>query len=121
MSVYFHNNAHIWTDSKMAAMYLLLMTLTLPSPSISVATVLSFDGTQFLRISMSEEVRTEAEDVRLRFQTTRLNSLILATTSSKTPDRLELMLDDGQLRLDVNLGSGTTVSVIFILFLFNDK
>ena len=103
------------SSSKMAALLFLSLTLTLPLPSFAVATVLSFDGTQFLRISMQGETHTEAEDVSLRFQTLQANSLLLATTSSKTPDRLELMLEAGQLRLDVNLGSGSTVSTAFVI------
>ena len=77
--------------------------------TLAVATTLSFDGTQYMTITMPEESRTEAEDISVRFRTDRPNGLIFATTSSKTTDRVELMLEGGKLRIDVNLGSGTKV------------
>lgn len=86
---------------------LTVVCLLLP---VSVATVVSFDGSQHVRIELNEESRTEAEDIALRFQTSKANGLLFATTSSSTPDRLELMLDAGRLRMDLDLGSGTKVS-----------
>ena len=89
---------------------LLLLTFSYFSLSaLAVATTLSFDGTQYMRITMPEESRTEAEDISIRFKTRRSNGLLFATTSTKTADRLELMLEGGQVRLDVNLGSGSKV------------
>ena len=77
-----------------------------------VATTVSFDGTQHMKISMPEESRTEAEDISLRFQTQRANGLLFATTSEESVDHLELMLDAGRVRLDADLGSGPKVSTI---------
>lgn len=78
---------------------------------VTVATTVSFDGTQFLTITMPEVTRTEVEDISIRFRTARPNGLIFATISSQTTDRLELMLEGGKLRYDVNLGSGSKVSL----------
>ena len=75
-----------------------------------VAATLGFDGTQYMAIPLPQESRTEAEDISLRFRTERPNGLLFATMSNTTLDRLELMLDDGEIRFDVNLGSGTKVS-----------
>ena len=77
---------------------------------LSVATTLSFDGTEYMKITLPQESRTEAEDITLRFRSRRPNGLIFATTSSDTSDRLELMLEDSQVRFDVNLGTGSKVS-----------
>ena len=78
-----------------------------------VATTLSFDGTQFMKILLPEESTTMVEDISLRFRTRRPDGLLFATTSSKSTDRLELMLQGGRVRFDVNLGSGSRVSKQF--------
>lgn len=75
-----------------------------------VATTLSFDGTQYMKISLPEESDTTVEDISLRFKTRRPNGLLFATMSSKATDRLELMLEDGRIRFDVIIGSGSVVS-----------
>ncbi len=82
--------------------------------ALVVATTLSFDGTQYMRITMPEESRTEAEDVSLRFKTRRSNGLLFATTSTKTSDRLEVMIEGGRVRVDVNLGSGSKVCSFYV-------
>ena len=88
-----------------------LFSLLLP---FSVATVVSFDGNQHVRIELPEESRTEAEDITLRFQSPNPNGLLFATTSTNAADHMELMLDNGQLRLDIELGSGVKVGHIYL-------
>lgn len=41
--------------------------LTVKSP-FSVATILTFDGTQYVRIMLPKKSKTEAEDISLRFR-----------------------------------------------------
>ncbi|XP_076046488.1 neurexin 1 isoform X2 [Oratosquilla oratoria] len=68
------------------------------------ASTLSFDGMQYLRMSMGEESRTQAEDISLRFKTSRPSGLLLATTTAMSSDKLELALHSGRVRLTVKLG-----------------
>ena len=102
-------------------MWLLLVFMCAVFFLHAAATTLSFDGTQYMRITLPEESRTEAEDISLRFKTNRPNGLLFATTSATTTDRLELVLEDGKVRLDINLGSGSKVRTAlyggFILFI----
>ncbi|XP_064621737.1 neurexin 1-like isoform X2 [Lineus longissimus] len=71
-----------------------------------VASTLSFDGTQYVLISVPDESQTEAEDISIRFKTKRPTGLIFATSTDQTLDRMELSIADGRLSLEVNLGSG---------------
>ncbi|KAK1787392.1 hypothetical protein P4O66_002877 [Electrophorus voltai] len=70
------------------------------------STVLSYDGSMFLKVLMPRVVHTEAEDVSLRFMSQRAYGLLVATTSSESADTLRLELDGGRVRLTVNLGKG---------------
>ncbi|XP_013396315.1 neurexin-2-like isoform X1 [Lingula anatina] len=72
------------------------------------ATTLSFNGEQYVKISLPQESRAEAEDISLRFKTRRQGGLLFATLSQKTSDKMVLTLEGGRARLDVNLGSGST-------------
>ncbi|ELU16319.1 hypothetical protein CAPTEDRAFT_22004, partial [Capitella teleta] len=72
-----------------------------------VAVSLGFDGSQFMEIPLPEESTSEVEDISLRFRTERADGLLFATLSNSSVDRLEVMLDAGQLRMDINLGTGT--------------
>lgn len=79
---------------------------------LPVAVTLGFDGSQYMEIPLPEESSTEVEDISLRFRTERPSGLLFATLSNSSVDRLELMLDDGQVRMDINVGAGTKVSVL---------
>ncbi|XP_078001036.1 neurexin-3-like [Glandiceps talaboti] len=72
------------------------------------ATTVSFDGTQYLRVLMQNESRTEAEEISLRFKTQRAYGLLMATTFKSGYDTLMLELDSGKVKLQVNLGDGVT-------------
>lgn len=68
------------------------------------ATVLSYDGSMYLKIIMPVTMHTEAEDLALRFMSQRAYGLLMATTSKESADTLRLELDGGRIKLTVNLG-----------------
>uniref|UniRef100_A0AAQ4RIC2 Neurexin 2 n=1 Tax=Gasterosteus aculeatus aculeatus TaxID=481459 RepID=A0AAQ4RIC2_GASAC len=70
------------------------------------ATVLSYDGSMYLKIIVPVTMHTEAEDVALRFMSQRAYGLLMATTSKESADTLRLELDGGRVKLTVNLGKG---------------
>ncbi|XP_074814117.1 neurexin-2-beta isoform X29 [Natator depressus] len=70
------------------------------------ATVLSYDGSMYMKIMLPGVMHTEAEDVSLRFMSQRAYGFMLATTSKESADTLRLELDGGQMKLTVNLGKG---------------
>ncbi|XP_075943180.1 neurexin-2-beta isoform X33 [Anarhichas minor] len=67
------------------------------------ATVLSYDGSMYLKIIMPVTMHTEAEDVAMRFMSQRAYGLLMATTSKESADTLRLELDRGRVKLTVNL------------------
>uniref|UniRef100_A0A4W6D9P6 Neurexin 2 n=1 Tax=Lates calcarifer TaxID=8187 RepID=A0A4W6D9P6_LATCA len=71
------------------------------------ATVLSYDGSMYLKIIMPVTMHTEAEDLALRFMSQRAYGLLMATTSKESADTLRLELDGGRVKLTVNLGQMT--------------
>ncbi|XP_056324868.1 neurexin 1a isoform X14 [Danio aesculapii] len=70
------------------------------------ATILSYDGSKFMKIQLPVVMHTEAEDVSLRFRSQRAYGVLMATTSQNSADTLRLELDGGRVRLTVNLGKG---------------
>ncbi|XP_075781574.1 neurexin-1 isoform X7 [Pelodiscus sinensis] len=67
------------------------------------ATVLSYDGSMFMKIQLPLVMHTEAEDVSLRFRSQRAYGILMATTSRESADTLRLELDAGRVKLTVNL------------------
>ncbi|XP_060269870.1 neurexin-1 isoform X15 [Ovis aries] len=67
------------------------------------ATVLSYDGSMFMKIQLPVVMHTEAEDVSLRFRSQRAYGVLMATTSRDSADTLRLELDAGRVKLTVNL------------------
>ncbi|XP_039594407.1 neurexin 1a isoform X5 [Polypterus senegalus] len=67
------------------------------------ATILSYDGSKFMKIQLPVVMHTEAEDVSLRFKSQRAYGILMATTSRDSADTLRLELDAGRVRLTVNL------------------
>ncbi|XP_058880816.1 neurexin-1 isoform X2 [Acipenser ruthenus] len=67
------------------------------------ATILSYDGSKFMKIQLPVVMHTEAEDVSLRFRSQRAYGILMATTSRDSADTLRLELDAGRVRLTVNL------------------
>ncbi|XP_035469000.1 neurexin 1a isoform X8 [Scophthalmus maximus] len=67
------------------------------------ATILSYDGSKFMKVQLPVAMHTEAEDVSLRFRSQRAYGVLMATTSRNSADTLRLELDGGRVRLSVNL------------------
>ncbi|XP_058511309.1 neurexin 3 isoform X1 [Ochotona princeps] len=70
------------------------------------ASILSYDGSMYMKITMPTVMHTEAEDVSFRFMSQRAYGLLVATTSRDSADTLRLELDGGRVKLMVNLGKG---------------
>ncbi|XP_036927579.1 neurexin 3a isoform X7 [Acanthopagrus latus] len=67
------------------------------------ASILSYDGSMYMKVVMPNIMHTEAEDVSLRFRCQRAYGLLMATTSRDSADTLRLELDGGRVKLTVNL------------------
>uniref|UniRef100_A0AAR2IKG1 Neurexin 3b n=1 Tax=Pygocentrus nattereri TaxID=42514 RepID=A0AAR2IKG1_PYGNA len=67
------------------------------------ASILSFDGSMYMKVVLPNIMHTEAEDVSLRFMSQHAFGLLMAATSRDSADTLRLELDGGQLKLTVNL------------------
>ncbi|XP_070697876.1 neurexin 3a isoform X4 [Pempheris klunzingeri] len=67
------------------------------------ASILSYDGSMYMKVVMPNIMHTEAEDVSLRFRSQRAYGLLMATTSQDSADTLRLELDGGRVKLTVNL------------------
>ncbi|XP_069394630.1 neurexin-1a isoform X9 [Paralichthys olivaceus] len=67
------------------------------------ATILSYDGSKFMKVQLPVVMHTEAEDVSLRFRSQRAYGILIATTSRDSADSLRLELESGRVRLTVNL------------------
>ncbi|KMQ91197.1 neurexin-3b-alpha-like protein, partial [Lasius niger] len=53
---------------------------------------------------MPEESRTQAEEVIIRFKTTRPRGLLLATSLENSADRLQIYLDEGKAQMLIHIG-----------------
>lgn len=80
------------------------------SCTFSEATILSYDGSMFMKIQLPVVMHTEAEDVSLRFRSQRAYGILMATTSRESADTLRLELDAGRVKLTVNLGNNPHLS-----------
>ncbi|XP_052476024.1 neurexin-3a isoform X14 [Carassius gibelio] len=67
------------------------------------ASILSYDGSMYMKVVMPSVMHTEAEDVSLRFKSQRAYGLLMATTSRDSADTLRLELDGSRVKLTVNL------------------
>ncbi|XP_077597522.1 neurexin-2-like isoform X7 [Stigmatopora nigra] len=76
------------------------------------ATVVSYDGSMYLKVMLQRTLHTEAEDVSLRFMSQRAFGLLVATTSQQSADTLRVELDAGRVKLTVNLGKGPEVLLL---------
>ncbi|XP_075957679.1 neurexin-2-like isoform X19 [Anarhichas minor] len=76
------------------------------------ATMVSYDGSMYLKVVMPRTLHTEAEDVSLRFMSQRAFGLLMASTSQQSADTLRLELDGGRVKLTVNLGKGPEVLLV---------
>ncbi|XP_035523194.1 neurexin-2-like isoform X5 [Morone saxatilis] len=76
------------------------------------ATMVSYDGSMYLKVVLPRTIHTEAEDVSLRFMSQRAFGLLMATTSQQSADTLRLELDGGRVKLTVNLGKGPEILLV---------
>ncbi|XP_051264639.1 neurexin 3b isoform X9 [Dicentrarchus labrax] len=67
------------------------------------ASILSYDGSMYMKVVIPTVMHTEAEDVSLRFMSQRAFGLLMAATSRESADTLRLELDSGRVKLTVNL------------------
>ncbi|XP_006793042.1 neurexin-3b [Neolamprologus brichardi] len=67
------------------------------------ASILSYDGSMYMKVVIPNIIHTEAEDVSLRFMSQRAFGLLMAATSRDSADTLRLELDSGRVKLTVNL------------------
>ncbi|XP_038141013.1 neurexin 3b isoform X17 [Cyprinodon tularosa] len=67
------------------------------------ASILSYDGSMYMKVVIPNIMHTEAEDLSLRFMSQRAFGLLMAATSRESADTLRLELDSGRVKLTVNL------------------
>ncbi|KAK5880394.1 hypothetical protein CesoFtcFv8_023426 [Champsocephalus esox] len=70
---------------------------------LAESSILSFDGSMYMKVVIPNVMHTEAEDVSLRFMSQRAFGLLMAATSHESADTLRLELDSGRVKLTVNL------------------
>ncbi|XP_029177098.1 neurexin-1-like isoform X2 [Nylanderia fulva] len=68
------------------------------------ASTLHLNGTQQMTALMPEESRTQAEEVIIRFKTTKHVGLLLATSLENSADRLQIYLDEGKAQMLIHVG-----------------
>ncbi|XP_018399279.1 PREDICTED: neurexin-1 [Cyphomyrmex costatus] len=68
------------------------------------ASTLHLNGTQQMTALMPEDSRTQAEEIVVRFKTTRPRGLLLATSFENGADRLQIYLDEGKAHVLIHIG-----------------
>ncbi|XP_018315863.1 neurexin-3 [Mycetomoellerius zeteki] len=68
------------------------------------ASTLHLNGTQQMTALMPEDSRTQAEEIVVRFKTTRPRGLLLATSFENSADRLQIYLDEGKAHMLIHIG-----------------
>lgn len=61
---------------------------------------------------MPEDSKTQAEEISLRFKTTKPKGLLLATSLENSSARLQLSLEKGIAKLKIHIGGRERVSII---------
>ncbi|XP_071501894.1 neurexin-3-like [Diadema antillarum] len=69
---------------------------------------LSFNGNQYMRITVPTNSRSKVEDIFLRFRTRFPDGLLVATSSDSVIDVLMVELSQGEIRVLTNYGMGQT-------------
>ncbi|XP_030834440.1 neurexin-3-like isoform X2 [Strongylocentrotus purpuratus] len=70
---------------------------------------LSFNGNQYMRITVSANSRSKVEDIFLRFRTRFPDGLLVATSSDNVIDMLMVEVKQGLIRVITNYGIGQTM------------
>lgn len=69
---------------------------------------------------MPEDSRTQAEEIIVRFKTTRPRGLLLATSFENSADRLQIYLDEGKAHMLIHIGDREKVRLRDILSKYLD-
>uniref|UniRef100_A0A3Q3IN98 Neurexin 1 n=1 Tax=Monopterus albus TaxID=43700 RepID=A0A3Q3IN98_MONAL len=86
------------------------------------ATILSYDGSKFMKVQLPVVMHTEAEDVSLRFRSQRAYGILIATTSRDSADSLRLELESGRVHcIRINCTSSKGPETIFAGQNLNDN
>ena len=74
------------------------------------SSMITFNGDQYVRFSLPEESKTQAEDFYLRFKTLKSAGLLLATSSKvHSMNHLIILLEHAHLKVILNMGEGNRV------------
>ncbi|XP_043272551.1 neurexin-3 isoform X2 [Venturia canescens] len=68
------------------------------------ASTLHLNGSQQMTALMPEDSKTQAEEISIRFKTTRPKGLLVATSLENSSDKLQISLDDGTAKLRILIG-----------------
>ena len=97
------------TYSYVAPIIAMVILTTVTMVSASVIVTLTFNGTQYMRVSLPREQKNEIEDFSIKFRTEQSNCLLFVTSSNSTDDLVMAVLDGGRIRLDFELSRKTEV------------
>lgn len=76
----------------------------------SDAHFVGFTGQEYLRINIHPTYRSHTNDISLRFRTPKESGLLFSTSNRGPGDYLNAFLENGQVKLETNLGGGNQVS-----------
>ncbi|XP_036146252.1 neurexin-1 isoform X5 [Monomorium pharaonis] len=68
------------------------------------ASTLHLNGTQQMTALMPDDSKTQAEEIVVRFKTTRPRGLLFATSFENSADRLQIYLDEGKAQMLIHIG-----------------
>lgn len=81
---------------------------------VLVAPFVAFSGQQYLRVNVQPTYRSHTNDISLRFKTLKDSGLLFETSNRAADDRLSAMLENGQVKVETNLGGSPRVSKSFV-------
>ena len=84
------------------------------------ATIYSFNGEQYFQVSMSKEMKSQAESLSLRFKTDKANGLLLITTHHRASHQFTIYLRHGTISISINFGEKANENIIQIGENLND-
>lgn len=82
----------------------ILILFNLSYRLIAEAATLSFNGSQHMVVIFPQELRSQTEDIALRFRTTRPMGLLLVTSTDQAADKLHLVISAGRVKLNIRIG-----------------
>ena len=74
------------------------------------APFIGFTGNDHLRINIKPTRRTHTNDISLRFRTPKEDGLLFGVSSALSDAYLNTFLENGQIKLETNLGGNIRVS-----------